>query len=67
VGLDVPNDDGYKIAEDLKAKYGGRLENVKVIGLSVSKGHHMMENGDLGGLKWTDFLFQGEEEDKDED
>jgi hypothetical protein len=26
-----------------------------------------MENGDLGGLKWTDFLFQGEEEDKDED
>jgi hypothetical protein len=65
VGIDVPEDDGNRIAAELKSKYGEQLENVKAIGLSVSKGYHMMENGLPGGLAWKDFLFQ-DEEDKDE-
>ena len=58
VGLDVPEDDGYRIVEELKAKYGDQLGNAKAIGLSVSKGYHMTETGEIRGLKWTDFLFQ---------
>jgi hypothetical protein len=50
VGLDVPEDDGYRIAEELKAKYGEQLKNVKAIELSVSKGYHMTEDGEIGGL-----------------
>jgi hypothetical protein len=63
----MSEDDGYRIAEELKAKYGDPLGSVKAIGLSVSKGYHMTETGEIRGLKWTDFLFQDEEEDKDED
>lgn len=66
VGRDVPEDDGYRIAEKLRDKYGSQLENVKAIGLSVSKGYHLTEDGEPAGLKWTDFLFQGKVKEGDE-
>jgi hypothetical protein len=61
----VPEDDGYRIAEELKATYGGQLEKVKATRLSVSNRYHMMEDGRPRGLKWTDFLFEGKEESED--
>jgi hypothetical protein len=50
----------------LRDKYGSELENVKAIGLSVSKGYHLTEDGKPAELKWTDFLFHGKEESEEE-
>jgi hypothetical protein len=63
LGFNVPPDNGERIVKEFKDKYGDQLHTVMAIGLSVSKGYHMIENGVLGGLKWTDDLFQGNDVD----